>query len=128
MLVREAAQFAQELRPRDDQAHVADHRLQDHTGDFGSLQFECFRKSLDIVRRAKAGPLVKSFLNGTEHARVGMAENQRTPRRDIIEVLIAIDVEKPGPLAAGDEKRLPAYGAESAGRTVHTARNDPAGS
>ena len=44
-----AVSNTKELRPGDDQAHVADDRLQYHTGNFASVHFECFCKLLNIV-------------------------------------------------------------------------------
>ena len=39
---------------------------------------------------------------------MAVAEDQRPPRADVIEVAIAVDVEEIGPFAAGDEERLAA--------------------
>ena len=57
-----------------------------------------------------------------------VAEDERAPRADVIEVLIAVDVEEIRPFAAGDEDRLAADGAEGAGRTVDAAGDQTAGS
>ena len=62
-----------------------------------------------------------------DDARVAVAEDQRPPRADVVEVAVAVDVEEVRPLAAGDEQRLAADGAERAGRAVDAAGDELAG-
>src|SRR5206468_6706939 len=67
------------------------------------------------------------FFHGSQHARVGVTKDQRAPRADVIEVLIAVDVVKIWTLASGDEQRLAAHGAERPRGTIDSARDQPAG-
>ena len=59
------------------------------------------------VGAPKLAPLQQRLLHGLHDARMGMAEDERPPGADVIEVAIAVDVEEVGPFAAGDEHRLP---------------------
>src|SRR5262249_39777460 len=76
---------------------------------------------------AEAGALADGLGDGGDDARVGVAEDQRAPRADVVEVGVAVEVHQVRPLPAGDEDRLAADGAEGAGRAVHPARDEGAG-
>ncbi len=52
-----------------------------------------------------------------------MAEDHRAPREDIIDVTIAIDVEKICPFAPINEDRIAADAAERPGRTIYPTGN-----
>src|SRR5262245_32999324 len=65
--------------------------------------------------------------NRPQHPRMAMAQDERPPRADVIEIPIAVDVEEIRPFAALDERRLPADGAERARRAVDAAGDEPAG-
>ena len=102
-----------------DQAHHLDRRHRLHN-QLGKLR-------LPFGGSAEAGTAMQSFLDGPDHARMGMAEDERPPRTDVIEVTIAVDVVEIRPFAAGNEDRLAADAAKGAGRTVDAAGNQPAG-
>src|SRR5262249_21581343 len=67
------------------------------------------------------------LLDGADDARVGVAEDQRPPRADVVEVLVAVEVVEVRPVAAGDEQRLAADGAERAGGAVDAAGDEATG-
>ena len=46
--------------------------------------------------------------DGVDHAPMGVAQDQRPPRADPIDVLVAVHVDQRRALAAGDEDRVPA--------------------
>ncbi len=75
---------------------------------------------------AEAGALVHGLDDGGDHARVSMAEDERPPGADIIEIAIVVNVEEIRPLAASDEQRLPADAAEGASGAVDAAGDEPA--
>ena len=56
--------------------------------------------------------------------RVRVAEDQRAPRADVVDVAVAVDVEEVRALAAVDEERRAADGAERAHGRVHAAREE----
>ena len=93
------------------------HRIDDQ---FSELGFQ-------LGRSAEAGPVVQRFLNGADDARMTVAQDQRSPRADVIQVVIAVEIEEARPFAASDENRIAADGAEGAGRTVDAAGNEMAG-
>ena len=53
-----------------------------------------------------------------------MAQDQRAPGADVVDVFVAIDVENVTAPAVADERRYPADRTESARRTVDTAGNN----
>ena len=60
--------------------------------------------------------------------RMRMTEDQRPPRADVIEVAVAVDIDEESALAASDEGRLSANGAEGPRGTVDAAGDDLRGS
>ncbi len=52
-----------------------------------------------------------------------MPENERTPRADVIDVLVAIGIEDVRTLPAHDEGRIAAHGTKSANRRIHATGN-----
>ncbi len=74
-------------------------------------QFDLQRRGR-AVRGAQRGGLAQRF----NHGRVGMAEDERPPREDVVHEAVAVHVVEVGPFAAGDEERLAAHGAEGAHR------------
>ena len=48
-----------------------------------------------------------------EHHRVGVAEDRRAPRLDVVDVTVAVDVREVGAVRLGDEERLAADGAKA---------------
>ena len=61
-------------------------------------------------------------LDRRHHVRVGVAEDQRPPGADVVDVAVAVDVVEIGALAALDEQRLPAHRAEGAHGRIDAAR------
>jgi hypothetical protein len=59
--------------------------------------------------------------DGGDDARVAVAEEERAPRADEVEVAVAVEVVEVGALAPGDEQRVAADGAEGAGGAVDAA-------
>ena len=53
-----------------------------------------------------------------------MAEDQRAPRADVVDVAIAVDVVEIGRFAALEKDRLAADAAERAGRTIDAAGDE----
>ena len=47
-----------------------------------------------LGRRAEAGAVVQRFLDGLDDARMAVAEDQRPPGADVIEIAIAVEVEE----------------------------------
>src|SRR5262245_59387184 len=82
---------------------------------------------LALGRGAEAGALVQGLLNGPHDPRMTVAEDERAPRADIIEIGIAVEVGEVSTLTASDEDRLAPDAAEGPGRTVHPAGDDTAG-
>jgi hypothetical protein len=58
-----------------------------------------------------------------EKVRMRMAENGRSPGADVVDVIVAIDIEHPRALGSVHEKRLAADRAKRAHRRVHAAGN-----
>src|SRR5687768_15160684 len=60
-----------------------------------------------------------------DYRRIGVAEDERPPGEDVVDVLVAIEIEQARARPALDEERVAADGAESPDRTVHPTGNDP---
>ena len=97
--------------------HHADHLDGRDAGDDALGQL-----ALALGRRAETRPPADGLLGGRDDARVGVAEDERPPGVDVVEVAVAIEVEQVRPLAACDEQRLAADRPEGAGGAV-----DPSG-
>ena len=96
-----------------DQAH---HLHGGHHGADGLGQFDFeFRGS------AETGAAGQGFLNGVEDLRVAMADEQRAPGTDVIDVFVIVDIEEMRALAAGDEAGRAADAAPGAHRRIHAA-------
>ena len=78
-------------------------------------------------RRAEGDALGHGRLHGVHHHGVGVAVDHRTPGTDQVDVVVAVDVDQPGAVGGGDERRGTADGAEGADRGVHAAGDHPAG-
>ena len=98
------------------QAH---HLHRRHTGNdgFGKCRFR-FR------RCAEAETACRRFLYRTDNGRVGMADNGRTIRADIVDIAFAVHIKNIRPLGAGDKARRAADTAESADGRIDPARNN----
>ena len=56
-----------------------------------------------------------------------MAQDHRAPRADVVDVLVAVDVEEIGPLSPRHKRRLAAHRPKRPCRAVHTAGNHAVG-
>ena len=61
---------------------------------------------LALGRRAEAGPSRGGVGDRRDHVRVGVAEDQRAPGADPVDVAVAVDVDQLEALAALDEDRV----------------------
>src|SRR5262249_33426973 len=95
----------------------ARHRLDDQLGEV----------RLALSRGAEAGALVQCVLDGPHDPWMAVAQDERAPRADIIEIGIAVEIVEVSALAASDEDRLAPDAAEGPGRTVHPTGDDTAG-
>ena len=73
----------------------------------------CVSSSVGAPKLAAAP---QRLLDGLDDARMGVAEDERPPGADVIEVAVAVEVEEVRPFAAGDEERLAADGRRRPGR------------
>ena len=80
---------------------------------------------LELGRRAEGKPARGRRGDRREHLRVGVAEDGRAPRADVVDVAVAVDVDEPGALAFAEEDGRSADGAEGAHGRIHAAGNDP---
>ena len=82
--------------------------------------------SVDLLLggRAEAGADGHRAFERRQNCRMAVAQQQRPPGADVIDVLVAVRVEDVRSLAAGDEGRIPADAAERAHRRIHSSRND----
>src|SRR6185312_13808195 len=78
-------------------------------------------RDLALGRRAEAGAVGGGARDRLEDLFVRVAGDERPPRADVVDVLVAVDVEEIRPLAAREEDRLAADAAEGAHRRVHAA-------
>src|SRR5258708_2273950 len=58
---------------------------------------------------------------------MGVPQDVRSPRADVIDVAVAVDVIEASPFAALDEQRLAAHSSEGPGGAVDPAGDDPRG-
>jgi hypothetical protein len=103
------------FRARADHPHAFDgwNGVDHHLGQFG------FR----LGRSAEACPLAERPFDRLHDFGMGVPEDQRSPRADVIEIPVLVDVDEKRPLAAIDERRLPADSAERPGGAVHSSRD-----
>jgi len=105
------------LGPRVDEADLVDRR--NHPRDqFGKLH-------LGKGGGAEGGAPDDRRADGVQDLGVGMAEEQRTPRADIVDVGVAIDIGEAAPARGRDEEGLSSHGAERAHGRVDAAGDEP---
>ena len=80
----------------------------------------------DLPRRggAVARPFPRCAPDGGDDLRVGVAEDHRPPRGNVVDKRVAIDVGDSRPLRLGDEERGTAHGTERPHGGVHPAGDD----
>ena len=54
---------------------------------------------------AEAGPVARGLPQRLDHRRVGMAQGQRPPRADVVDILVAVHVPDPAALSPRNERR-----------------------
>ena len=77
---------------------------------------------LERARRAVARPAAHRLLERRDHTRMRVAEDQRPPGEDVVEIAVAVDVDEVRALAALDEERVAADRAERAHRRARRRR------
>ena len=65
------------------------------------------------------------LLQRLDHPRVGVAQDQRAPGEDVVQIAVAVDVVEIGALSPLDEARRSAHGAVGTHRTVDATRHQP---
>ncbi len=109
---RESARHAQRAHggfgPGIDQAHHLDgrHALVNQLGQL----------HLALGGRAEAGSDRENLAQRVHDRRKAVAQDQRSPGQDVVDVLVAVDVVDVRSLAACDERRRPAHAAKCAHR------------
>ena len=78
---------------------------------------------LALGRCAKAQTVFHGLLDCAQHLRIGVSQNHRSPRADIINVLYAVHICDVGALCGLDKARRHADRAVGAHRTIDTARH-----
>ena len=111
---RDANRAHRRLRAR---AHEADelearHRVADEAREL----------ELERARRAEARSLPQRLLERGDDTRMRVAEDQRAPREDVVDVAVPVDVDEVCALAALDEERRAADRLERAYRRADAAR------
>ena len=86
-------------------------------------------RQLSFRRRAgaEACACARGRLDGAHHYGRSVAQNERPPGADIINVAIAIGIEQIRALAAHNHRRRAAHRAEGTHRRVHSAGHEPLG-
>ena len=99
-----------------DQPHLLDarHGLDDQLGQL----------ALGLGRRAEARAAASGRFDRGDDGRMRVAEDQRPPGADVVDVAVAVDVPQIRALAALDDDRLAADAAERPRRAVHAARHE----
>ena len=122
MAVVTAFELDQEVAPRiaarqPDGAHRrlgagADEAYHIHRRDEAAQQVGQF--DLAFGRRAERQAVGGSGLYGGNDFRMGMAENQRPPRADVIEIFVTIDIRGARAVSADEKTRRPPHRAKGA--------------
>ena len=79
------------------------------------------------VGAPKLEPELKRLDDRRADAGMGVPQDHRPPRADVIDVLVAVDVVQVGPLGPGHERRLAADRPERPRRAVHSAGDHAVG-
>ena len=78
-------------------------------------------------RSSKAGPTPGSSFKNSYDCRVGVAQHQRTPGAEVVDVLVSVYVHDTGAASGGDERRRAGDGAEGPYRAVHATGHEALG-
>ena len=79
---------------------------------------------LTLGRRAEAGADLEHLLQSIDHDLGAMTKKQRSPRADVVDVRIPVDVDKAGPFTARDESGCTANSAECPDRRIYASGRD----
>ena len=112
---RETDSTHRRFRPGIHESDLFDIR-QGRAEEFGKLDFE-------IGRRSEACASIEAFKHSIPQECGIMSENERTPRKHVIDVTILVRVVKICAISASNEKWLAAHLAKGAHRTVHATGN-----
>ena len=96
----------------------------DHPHSFHERQallHQLAESNLSGTRSTKAGPLPNSFLNCRQHILRSMPQNHGSPRQDVVNIAVAIDIMQIGSAGFFDKKRVAAHSLKSPDRTVDPA-------
>ena len=105
---------------RVDHPHSFDRRDRiDH--QFGELRFQ-------FAWCTETGSLRKCSKDRVHDRRMPMSQDMRTPRSDVIDVSIAIDIEQVGSIGSIHHNGCTAHGTKGSGRTVDSSGNRLLGS
>ena len=80
------------------------------------------------IRFRRGGSSKASTIAGRRHNRIqdiglGVPQNQRSPRSDVVDQFVVVGVPDVRPLAAHDESGISSHRAKRPHRRIHTARN-----
>ncbi len=71
----------------------------------------------------EAGAVAGRLDHGFDHRGLGVAEDERAPGADVVDIFVAVGVPNVRALAAHDVERVAAYTAESADRRIYASGN-----
>ena len=83
-----------------------------------------------ILRRcgcSEAGSPLQAFFDSRFHRGMGMAEDHRSPRSDVIDVAVAVHIPETRSPRALDEGRFPSHGAERSGGAIDATGHQGSG-
>ncbi len=84
-----------------------------------TLAYQLGELDLRGARRAVGPASPRGVANRRQDGRVRMAQNQRPPRADVVDVRLAVGIGEPATLGPGHEKGRPAHRPERPHRGVH---------
>ena len=82
---------------------------------------------LALSRSTEGRTAGRPLLHRHHHSRMGVAQDERSPGADVVDVFVAVHVPDAGALATPDEGRLATHGAEGADGAVHPAGDEGLG-
>ncbi len=97
----------------------ADHAHHVHARD--QLADAVGHDRLQLGRGAEGEALLDALLHGRDDLRMGVAEDHGAPGADVVDIALAVGVDRVGPGGAVEEDRIAADAAKRAHRRVHAA-------
>src|ERR1700737_2153406 len=92
-----------------------------------TLLHELSEGDLEAGRNAEARTALQCFAQRLQDDGSSVSEDERSPREDVVDVLVAVDVPDACALAACDQGGLASDAAEGADRRAHAAGKERAG-